>query len=90
MLEGLLLMKLILRGWGNGNWPKRRRTKRYFVNHILGKDIILVRGLVKFVPAADYNFYLNLAVAFPQPHISIMDPVDTFCHENQNLQFMAL
>ena len=36
------------------------------------------------------NFCLNLAVTFPQPRLNILGPVDTFCHENQNLQFMAL
>ena len=33
---------------GDGILPK---TKRDFINHILGREIIRVRGLVKFVPA---------------------------------------
>ena len=37
---------------------------------VLGLEIILVRGLVKFVPAVAYHSSLNLPVTFSQPRTS--------------------
>ena len=34
---------------------------------LLGPEIILVRGLLKLVPAAAYHFCLNLPATFSQP-----------------------
>ena len=39
---------------------------------VLGPEIILVRGLVKLVPAVAFNFCLNLAATFSQPCTSII------------------
>ena len=39
---------------------------------ILGPEIILVRGLVKLVPAVAYHFCLNLPATFSQPRTSII------------------
>ena len=38
----------------------------------LGPEIILVHGLVKFVPAVAYHFFLNLPATFSQPRASII------------------
>ena len=39
---------------------------------LLGPEIILVRGLLKLVPAAAYHFCLNLLATFSQPRTSII------------------
>ena len=39
---------------------------------ILGPEIILVRGLVRLVPAVAYHFWLNLLATFSQPCTSII------------------
>ena len=38
---------------------------------VLGPEMIMVRGLVKFIPALAYHFCLNLLVTFSQPCKSI-------------------
>ena len=45
---------------------------------ILGPEIILVRGLVKFVPAVAYHFCLNLLATFSQPRKSIISGPSMF------------
>ena len=39
---------------------------------LLGPETILVRGLVKLVPALTYHFCLNLPATFSQPRTSII------------------
>ena len=39
---------------------------------VLGPKFMLVRVLVKFVPAVTYHFCLNLLVAFSQPRASVI------------------
>ena len=44
---------------------------------VLGLEIILVRGLVKLVPAVAYHFCLNLPATFSQPRTSIISGPST-------------
>ena len=57
------------------NW-RLNETKKYsavFLGFfVLDLEIILVRGLVKLVPAVAYHFGLNLPAAFSQPRTSII------------------
>ena len=39
--------------------------------HSLGSEIMLVRGLVRFVSAVAYHICLNLTATFSQPHTNI-------------------
>ena len=44
---------------------------------LLGPEMILVCGLVKFVPAVAYHFCLNLPATFSQPRTSIISGPST-------------
>ena len=46
----------------NAEYPQLNRK-----NAVLGPEIILVRGLLKLVPAVAYHFCLNLPATFLQP-----------------------
>ena len=47
-------------------------TMLHYLVIVLGPEIILVRGLVKLVPAVAYHFCLNLPATFSQPRTSII------------------
>ena len=53
--------------------------------YALGLEIILVSGLVKFVPAVAYHFCLNLPATFSQPRTSIISVLNELysCHNKR-------
>ena len=59
--------------------------------YVLGLEIILARGLAKFVPAVAYHFCLNLPATFPQPHTQVLfpGPVHLFVCRAMEIQFKA-
>ena len=89
--NGVLVMEQIQ----NTVTPISCTVALYFVSDtrschfILGPEIILVRGLLKLVPAVAYHFCLNLPATFSQPRTSIISgpsiiksrfPYETLCY----------
>ena len=57
--------------WITGKFTAKSISLTLGVYLILGREIILVRGLVKFVPVVAYRFCLNLPASFLQPCTSM-------------------
>ena len=59
--------------------------------YALGPEKILIRGLVKFVPAVAYHYCLNLPATFPQPQTQVFPgPSHIFVFQAMKIEFKAV